>query len=80
MSGAVKAFSEAVTDQQTLLETVVRSVGEALGDTCMISLVRDGKLRLAALHDPDAAALAVLRAEMPTVYELDESQIFLAAT
>lgn len=79
MSEAVKAFSETVTDQQKLLETVVRSVGEALGDTCMISLVGGGKLRLAALHDPDPAALAVLRAEMPTVYELDESQIFLAS-
>ena len=79
MSEAVKAFSESVTDQQKLLDTVVRSVGEALGDTCMISLVRDDKLRLASLHDPDAAALAVFRAEMPTVYELDQSQIFIEA-
>jgi PAS domain S-box-containing protein len=78
MSEAVQAFSETVTDAQRLLETVVRSVSEALGDTCMISLVQGGKLRLAALHDPDPAALALLRAEMPTVYELDESQIFIA--
>jgi signal transduction histidine kinase len=80
MSEAVRAFSESVTDPDLVIETVARSVSEALGDTCMISLVRGDHLELAALNDPDPAAHAMLVAEMPRRYGLDESPLFVEAT
>jgi signal transduction histidine kinase len=79
MSEAVKAFSETLADPDRLVETVVRSVAEAFGDTCMVSLVRGDRLELVALYDPSEAARALLDAEMPRSYMLDESPLFVAA-
>lgn len=60
VSAAVMAFSETEADHTRLLETIVRSVGEASGDMCSISLRSDDGATLTpmAMYDRDPAAMA----------------------
>ena len=60
VSAAVMAFSESETDYQRLLDTVARSVSEALGDLCLIAIRSDDDRTLTpmAMFDRDPAVVA----------------------
>jgi PAS domain S-box-containing protein len=63
VSAAVLAFSESKADYAKLLQTIVRSVGEALGDCCAITLVSDDGTTLTpvAMYDRQAAVVEAFR-------------------
>lgn len=59
VSAAAAAFLEATSDRTTLLQTVVRTVAEAVPDLCSVSLRSDGDgLTVVAVHDADPSAVA----------------------
>jgi PAS domain S-box-containing protein len=59
LSEATRAFAEATTDSQRLLDTVARRVAEVVKDYCIVLLLsEDGRtLTPAAVFDPDPEAL-----------------------
>src|SRR5688572_3912817 len=63
VSEAAKAFAEATTDYERLLDTVARILSERVRDACAVFLETDagGPLRTVALHATDPSALAQLR-------------------
>jgi PAS domain S-box-containing protein len=63
VSGAVVAISESEADYGKLLHTVARSVGEALGDCCAITLRSDDGMSLTpvAMYDRDAQVVDAFR-------------------
>jgi PAS domain S-box-containing protein len=62
VSEAAKAFAEATTDYERLLDTVARILSERVGDACAVFLANDagGPLRTVALHATDPSARAQL--------------------
>ena len=78
LSGVVRDFAEHTPDYPRLLETIARKVGDGIGATCMVSLLReDGKVLLAeVVHSPDADDARAVRAVTDRV----EVQSLLQAT
>ena len=65
LSSAMRAFAEATTDSQRLLDTVARRVGEVIKDLCIVLLLSDDgeQLAPAAMFDSDPRVLAHAREE-----------------
>jgi len=63
LSETSRAFAEVVTDYQRLLDTVARSLAEAVGDSCTVRLIAPAGdvVELAAIHHPDPAIEVLLR-------------------
>jgi signal transduction histidine kinase/PAS domain-containing protein len=63
LASAARAFAEAGTDYQAVLDRVARVTAELLGDTCSIRLLSaDGEhLEMKALYDIDPTALEVMQ-------------------
>src|SRR5580704_1641508 len=63
LSEATRAFAEATTDPQGVIETVARRVAEVVKDYCVVLLLSDdGKTLIpAAVFDPDPYALQQIR-------------------
>jgi two-component system cell cycle sensor histidine kinase/response regulator CckA len=63
VSEAAKAFAEATTDYERLLDTIARILSERVRDACAVFLETDagGPLRTASLHATDPGALAALQ-------------------
>jgi PAS domain S-box-containing protein len=59
VSAAATAFLESKGDRQLLLQTVVRTVAEAVPDLAVISLVQANEMMVVAVHDESAAIRAV---------------------
>src|ERR1019366_5350674 len=71
MSGALRAFAEATTDYERLLNVVARTVADVVADGCIVRLLSDeGSLSPVAFHLPleahvlDADAAVRVRAFM----------------
>ncbi|MDP9372635.1 MAG: PAS domain S-box protein, partial [Chloroflexota bacterium] len=64
LAEAAQAFAEAQLDLPRVLDTVARQLGAVPGDVCIIRLLSEDRRWLvpAAIHHPDPAALAFLRA------------------
>jgi PAS domain S-box-containing protein len=77
VSAAVMAFSESEADYARLLETVVRSVGEALGDTCSISLRSDDGRTLTpvAMYDRDPRIVEAFAPLLGRSLPLDQTMV-----
>lgn len=77
LADASKLFNTAGLDVQVVLERVVQSVADLIGDTCTLrSLSADGEwLTLEAVHHPDPAALAAIRQVQPTHLPLARAPI-----
>jgi signal transduction histidine kinase/ActR/RegA family two-component response regulator len=65
LSSALRAFAEATTDYQRLLEVVARTLADAVKDGCVVRLLTDGDMLMPAaielpfeayVRDPDAIA------------------------
>jgi signal transduction histidine kinase/DNA-binding NarL/FixJ family response regulator len=63
LASAARAFAEAGTDYQAVLDRVARVTAELLGDTCSIRLLSaDGeRLEMKAIYDIDPTALEVMQ-------------------
>ncbi|HTV23392.1 MAG TPA: ATP-binding protein, partial [Polyangiaceae bacterium] len=63
VSEAAKAFAEATTDYERLLDTVARILSERVRDACAVFLSNDdgGPLRTVSIHATDPAALGRLQ-------------------
>src|SRR5579859_6919153 len=58
LSGALRAFAEATTDYERLLDVVARTVSEVVADGCIVRLLsRDGLLSPAAFYLPVEASV-----------------------
>ena len=77
VSDTTRAFLEATTDLQRLLETVVGRVADVIGDLCSILLVSDDRLVLvpSALADRDPEALILARQALTEPITLDRHPI-----
>ncbi|HEY8927346.1 MAG TPA: ATP-binding protein [Polyangia bacterium] len=67
LSGTVRAFAEATTDYERLLEVIARQLAAVVRDGCIVRLLSDGAwLRAVATHLPIEARIAdpVLRARV----------------
>lgn len=68
LAGALRAFAEATTDYERLLDVVARTVAQVVADGCVVRLLSDGWLSPVAFHVPlearvhDADAAARVRA------------------
>ena len=68
LSGALRAFAEATTNYDVLLDVVARTVSEVIKDGCVVRLLDDeGWLSAAAIHLPFEARIAdpIQRASLP---------------
>jgi two-component system cell cycle sensor histidine kinase/response regulator CckA len=63
VSEAAKAFADATTDYERLLDEVARILSEVLGDSCAVFLLDEGgaSMRPVALHAVHPAALEAIR-------------------
>ncbi len=63
MSAALRAFAEATTDYERLLNVVARTVSDVVADACIVRLLSDGGwLTPVAIHLPLEAYLADAKA------------------
>src|SRR5580692_10603139 len=63
LSGALRAFAEATTDYERLLDVVARTVSDVVADGCIVRLLSDGGwLTPVAVHLPLKACVADARA------------------
>ncbi len=71
------AFSESETDYARLLEVIVRSVGEALGDLCAIALLTDDHATLTpvAMYDRDPRAVELYRPLLDRAFPVEQTVI-----
>ncbi len=59
LSGALRAFAEATTNYDVLLDVVARTLSEVIKDGCVVRLLEDdGSLSAAAIHLPFEARIA----------------------
>jgi PAS domain S-box-containing protein len=67
LAEASRIFTEAGLDFQSMLDTVSRSIGELIGDTCGITLLSEDSQSLdpVAFYHPDPEGLALLYELMP---------------
>jgi signal transduction histidine kinase len=79
LSGSLRAFAEATTDYEHLLDVVARTLAEVIKDGCVVRLLVDGgQLPAAAIHMPieahvdDPQAIARVRAHMAAPRHLSE--------
>ncbi|WP_179228353.1 hybrid sensor histidine kinase/response regulator [Leptolyngbya ohadii] len=58
-----RIFAEAILDFQTLLDTVCRTIGDLIGEICILKLVSDDGqwLQIRAIHHPTLEAIALLQ-------------------
>ncbi|MDQ3336157.1 MAG: PAS domain S-box protein [Myxococcota bacterium] len=77
VSDTTRAFLEATTDLQLLLETVVARIAEVIGDSCSILMLSDDRSVVvpAALSDPDTDALASARQVLMEPLMLDRHSV-----
>ncbi len=77
LSEATRAFAEATTDSQRLLDTVARRVAEVVEDLCVVLLVSDDGRALtpAAAFDSDPEILRELRDVFGTPFLLEEHPV-----
>ncbi len=74
ISEATRAFAEATTDYERLLDSIASLLSEAIRDSCAVFLLEPGgaSLRAASLHARDVAALEQLRKTHSTPLVLSE--------
>jgi signal transduction histidine kinase len=79
LSGALRAFAEATTDYERLLDVVARTLADVVKDGCVVRLLSDGGwLSAAAVHFPveayvrDEDAIARVRAHVAAPHNVAE--------
>jgi len=79
LSGSLRAFAEATTDYERLLDVVARTLADVVKDGCVVRLLSDGGwLAPVAIHLPiearvkDAETLAQLRAHVARPHNVNE--------
>jgi PAS domain S-box-containing protein len=75
---ASRVFTEASLDLQSIVNTAARSIGELVGDTCIIGLLSDDKqwLNIGGFYHPDPEGLALIRELLEEkIHRVDEGII-----